>query len=144
MQHSSALDVPTRACSLAGGLVLIAAAWTLLPGCVAQSDGVQLTRQSDRVRVEIDGELFTEYRFAGQPQPVLFPVLGPGGQAMTRNFPLVVGAEAGVPTHLVVVVGVGEALSVELLQVPSVCQCRQALLLPLQTLALLIIWMLPA
>jgi hypothetical protein len=42
----------------------------------------------DRVRVEIDGELFTEYVFAGCENPFLYPVIGPHGIAMTRNYPM--------------------------------------------------------
>ena len=64
--------------------------------------------------------------------------------AVAARGALVVEAEARVPTYLVVVVAVGQALSLELLQVPSNCQYRQALPQPLQTLAILIIWLLPA
>ncbi|RYD27841.1 MAG: hypothetical protein EOP86_23955, partial [Verrucomicrobiaceae bacterium] len=40
------------------------------------------------VRVEIGGSLFTELIYAGQPKPVLFPVVGPGGFQMTRQWPI--------------------------------------------------------
>ena len=42
----------------------------------------------DRVRIEIDGALFTEYVFAGCENPYLYPVIGPHGVGMTRNFPM--------------------------------------------------------
>lgn len=50
--------------------------------------GVQLTQLDDRVRVEIGGQLFTEYFFQDTPRPYCFPVIGPGGAAMTRGFPM--------------------------------------------------------
>ena len=34
---------------------------------VFAADGVKLTEQADKVRVEINGELFTEYCFKGTP-----------------------------------------------------------------------------
>jgi hypothetical protein len=50
--------------------------------------GVRLTEQADRVRVEINGELFTEYVFKDVPRPFCYPMLGPAGLPMTRNFPM--------------------------------------------------------
>ncbi|MBE7559019.1 PmoA family protein [bacterium] len=49
---------------------------------------VALTPLPGKVRVEIGGRLFTEYLYSGQPRPVLYPVMGPSGIAMTRRFPL--------------------------------------------------------
>lgn len=40
------------------------------------------------VTVTIGGELFTRYVFQSGTKPVLYPVIGPGGQAMTRSFPI--------------------------------------------------------
>lgn len=54
----------------------------------AAAPRVRLTVLEDRVRVEIDGEPFTEYRFGGLRRPVLYPVLGPGGVPLTRRWPL--------------------------------------------------------
>jgi hypothetical protein len=50
--------------------------------------GVQITQLSDRLRVEINGQLFTEYVFKNTPRPYCYPILGPGGAAMTRNYPM--------------------------------------------------------
>lgn len=51
--------------------------------------GVQIIPGSTSVRVEINGEPFTEYFYGtNQPRPYFYPVLGPGGAAMTRNWPL--------------------------------------------------------
>jgi hypothetical protein len=52
------------------------------------ADRVQLTKTDDRVRVEIDGQLFTEYIFRGAPHVYYYPLVGPGGVAMTRDYPM--------------------------------------------------------
>ena len=52
------------------------------------SKGVQITQLPDRLRIEINGQLFTEYRFKDVPRPYYYPVLGPDGLAMTRNWPM--------------------------------------------------------
>ncbi len=55
---------------------------------VAAEEGVKLIQKDDRVRVEINGELFTEYIFRGTNHVYYYPVLGPGGLPMTRNYPM--------------------------------------------------------
>jgi hypothetical protein len=50
--------------------------------------GVRLIELADRVRVEINGQPFTEYVFKDVPRPFLYPLLGPAGLPMTRNFPM--------------------------------------------------------
>ncbi len=54
----------------------------------AAKQGVQLTQLADRVRVEINGQLFTEYIFKDVPRPYCYPLMGPGEVAMTRNWPM--------------------------------------------------------
>jgi len=51
-------------------------------------EGVQITKLADRLRVEINGKLFTEYYFKDVPRPYCFPLIGPGDVAMTRNWPM--------------------------------------------------------
>lgn len=41
-----------------------------------------------KFRIEIDGELFTEYSYKGHRMPILYPVHGVGGAPMTRNYPM--------------------------------------------------------
>ena len=53
-----------------------------------QSDIVSIKPLDGKLRVEIDGELFTEYVYKDTPRPILYPVIGPHGVAMTRNFPM--------------------------------------------------------
>ena len=50
--------------------------------------GVELKQEADKVTVQIDGHLFTEYHFSGARRPYLYPVIGPTGGAMTRHWPL--------------------------------------------------------
>jgi len=42
----------------------------------------------DRVTVKIDGKLFTEYLTQSGTKPVLWPVIGPMGHRMTREYPM--------------------------------------------------------
>lgn len=50
--------------------------------------GVQITTLPDRLRVELNGHLFTEYFFKDVPRPYCYPVIGPGEAPMTRNWPM--------------------------------------------------------
>jgi hypothetical protein len=54
----------------------------------APGQGVQITQLPDRLRVEINGHLFTEYFFKDVPRPYCYPLIGPGDVAMTRNWPM--------------------------------------------------------
>lgn len=70
-------------------LTLTAAAKILAADAPAPgSAGVQITKQDDRLRVEINGSLFTEYFFKNVPRPYCYPVIGPGDSPMTRNWPM--------------------------------------------------------
>lgn len=39
--------------------------------------------------VKIDGQLFTEYVTLSENKPILYPIIGPTGQKMTRDYPMV-------------------------------------------------------
>ncbi|MEW6302297.1 MAG: PmoA family protein [Verrucomicrobiota bacterium] len=54
----------------------------------AADKGVTLTEQPGKVRVEINGQLFTEYVYEGAPRPYLYPIIGPTGAGVTRNYPM--------------------------------------------------------
>jgi hypothetical protein len=63
---------------------------------------VKLTPQSDRVRVEVDGKLFTEYVFGdGASRPYCYPILSADGTPLTRDFPMknTPGEETDHPWH---------------------------------------------
>ena len=78
----------------------------LLSASFAADGGVTVVQTNDRVRIEIDGELFTEYWFQMNQHPALvtdrsgnittnptrhtyfYPLVGPGGVNMTRSWPI--------------------------------------------------------
>jgi hypothetical protein len=66
-------------------LILPAAVVSLQSAALA---AVDVSEKPDRVRIEIDGQLFTELRFTGAPHVYYWPVLGPGGTKMTRDWPM--------------------------------------------------------
>src|SRR5580692_651497 len=53
-----------------------------------QGSGVQITQLADRLRVEVNGRLFTEYFFKDVPRPYFYPLIGPGDLPLTRNLPM--------------------------------------------------------
>ena len=62
----------------------------------------KVTRSEDRVRVELGGQLFTEYIFKGAPRPYLYPVLAADGMPLTRDYPMkkdTPGEETDHPHH---------------------------------------------
>ena len=68
------------------GLVAFGLLAVPVPG---QEEAVVRIVEGDGVRrVEIDGELFTEYIYEGRRQPILYPVIGAAGRAITRNYPI--------------------------------------------------------
>lgn len=80
----------------------------LLPslGCcllatMSAASGVKITETDGKVQVEIDGEPFTEYHYRHVSRPFFYPVLGPGGHKMTRNWPMaeVAGEDRDHPHH---------------------------------------------
>ena len=77
----------------------ILVATVLCLACPAAAGEVRLERRDDRVDVTIDGEPFTSYVFAGHRKPILFPVHGPGGAAMTRSWPIVEGVAGEAHDH---------------------------------------------
>jgi hypothetical protein len=79
-------------------LVLSALLATALP--VVAADGVKLTEEKGKVRVEINGKLFTEYHFAGERRPYFYPIIGPTGASMTRNWPMKDGVPGEEKDHI--------------------------------------------
>ena len=54
----------------------------------APSAGVQIVQLTNRLRVEINGQLFTEYYFKDVPRPFCYPLLGPDNLPLMRNWPM--------------------------------------------------------
>lgn len=71
-------------------------------GAAPLSAQITYTESKDRLRVEIGGELFTEYR-TDRIVPCLFPVMSASGSGLTRNFPFedsIPGEEHDHPHHV--------------------------------------------
>ncbi len=86
------------------GLFALLAAGAGLPPAAAQAPAaaVTLTPLGDRVRVEIGGQLFTEYIYGdGASRSYCYPILAADGTPLTRNFPMqkVAGEETDHPWH---------------------------------------------
>jgi hypothetical protein len=78
----------------------------LAAAVVAAAEGprmaAQLQEADGAVLVTIDGQPFTRLVYRGQAKPVLYPIIGPGGVAMTRHWPMaeaVAGEEKDHPHH---------------------------------------------
>jgi hypothetical protein len=65
----------------------------------AADNKVKLTRTDGRIRVEVGGQLFTEYVFKDVPRPMFYPVLAADGTEMTRNYPMKTGVPGEVEDH---------------------------------------------
>jgi hypothetical protein len=54
----------------------------------ASAAEVTITQTDGKAVVRIDGQPFTEYVFEGYAKPIFYPVIGPTGVGMTRNYPM--------------------------------------------------------
>ena len=63
------------------------------------SAGVKISELKDRLRVEVDGKLFTEWRHKEWTQPYLYPIIGPNGETVTRHYPIRKGVPNERPDH---------------------------------------------
>lgn len=50
--------------------------------------GIAISDLEGKLKVEIDGELFTEYHFKDVPRPFFYPVIGPTGEPVIRHWPM--------------------------------------------------------
>ena len=85
-------------------LSVAASIFVAAPFCFAADKsgaGVQITELTNRLKIELNGELFSEYYFADVPPHFLYPLLGPGGLPMTRDYPMKepAGEEHDHPHH---------------------------------------------
>ncbi len=56
----------------------------------APGSGVELIEEDGRIEFRIGGEPFTTYNYADEyARPFLYPILGPGGKGITRNYPMI-------------------------------------------------------
>jgi hypothetical protein len=78
----------------------------------AEAKGVELNEtEKGKLEVKINGEMFTSYNFGEDvPRPFLYPVIGPYGDGVTRNFPMkqVEGEKTDHKHHRSIYVAYGE------------------------------------
>lgn len=55
--------------------------------------GVKITEVQKKLRVDINGKLFTEYCFDDVPRPYFYPVIGPTGVPIIRHWPMKEGKD---------------------------------------------------
>jgi len=75
----------------------------LISSCVTgvAAEGVTIREIDGRVRIEIGDQLLGEYHYRDVSRPFLYPLLGPGGVRVTRNWPMAEaeGEERDHPHH---------------------------------------------
>jgi hypothetical protein len=49
---------------------------------------VTAEKSADKVTIKIDGDLFCEYVTDSNGKPIVWPIIGPGGTKMTRDYPM--------------------------------------------------------
>src|SRR2546425_10583402 len=95
--------------SFLGLTVLAAVLVFFITGCAHQgtprpatqraNSGVQITKTDGKLLIKVNGEEFTEYRYSGAPHVYFYPVIGPGGARMTRDYPMVRDSEGEEHDH---------------------------------------------
>jgi hypothetical protein len=69
-------------------ILLTMALASSLPALDGFSAEITAERSEKGVVVKIDGRLFTEYLVQSGAKPILWPIIGPTGKPMTRDYPL--------------------------------------------------------
>ena len=83
---------------------------------LASAADVRLTKLADRVRVEIGGQLFTEYIYAdGASRPYCYPILLADGTGLSRDFPMkeTPGEDRDHPHHRALMFAHGNANGID-------------------------------
>src|SRR5687767_3767553 len=86
-------------------LALLLTSWSLTAADPSrkgpETAGVRLVEQAGKVRIEVNGQLLTEYHFQEGPHLFFFPLVGPGNAEMTRHYPMATreGEERDHPHH---------------------------------------------
>jgi hypothetical protein len=72
--------------------ILLFAGLLAVSGSAGQAgEGVTVRKVDDRVRIEIQGQLFGEYHYREVSRPFVYPLMGPGEVKMTRDWPMAEG-----------------------------------------------------
>lgn len=64
------------------------------------SSKVVITDLNGKLRIEIGGQLFSEYYYRDVPRPFFYPIIGAGGLPMTRNYPMKTDAPDEAHDHV--------------------------------------------
>jgi len=65
----------------------------------AADSGVKIVDRDGKLRIDVNGALFTEYHYSGAPHVYFYPVIGPAGARMTRDYPMVPNSEGEEHDH---------------------------------------------
>jgi hypothetical protein len=83
----------------------------------APAEGARLVKGDEALEITVGGRPFTTYRYAAnEVRPYFYPLLGPTGVAMTRNFPMLLdapGESTDHPHHRSLYVAFGEVNGVD-------------------------------
>ena len=71
-----------------GWIVLLVSVVGVLPLLAGDAGTVTLKQLDGKIQVLVDGKLFTEYHAKGFDKPIVYPIIGPHGIGMTRNYPM--------------------------------------------------------
>jgi len=62
--------------------------WVRMVAKAHRAAGVKVSEVGEKLRVEVNGKLFTEYNFKDGPFPYFYPVIGPTGEPVIRHWPM--------------------------------------------------------
>ncbi len=62
-------------------------------GGIKREQGVKIVKADKKLKVEINGKLFTEYNYRDVPRPFFYPVIGPNGVPIIRHWPMKEGKD---------------------------------------------------
>lgn len=74
--------IPARVARIAALLALASTP------ALSAKDGVEITKSDETLLITINDEVFSRYHFKDVSRPYLWPVFGPGGVPMTRDWPM--------------------------------------------------------
>lgn len=70
-------------------LLVCASCATMDKGSARKKPGVSITKgENDSLKIDVDGKLFAVYNPTGGKRPYFYPVYGPSGKLMVRNWPM--------------------------------------------------------
>src|SRR5207237_5808973 len=78
---------PLRFLSTALALLLVPVMLSAAP--LSKGKGrVEIKQEDGKLRIEIGGRFFADYIYENTTRPFMWPIMGPGGAKMTRNWPM--------------------------------------------------------